>query len=464
MRNILNWLVVVVAGVVVAPSVRADELDQRSVIVIRIDGLAGFYFDDEQARLPTLRRLADEGALCSRMQCSFPTVTWPNHTTLVTGVPPAVHGVLGNNVVDRLSGETVKLIGDSKFDKEQLVRATTIYDAAHAAGLTTAAVLWPATRNASTLNWTLPDVYSQELFERYATPDWLEELRAANVPVAMRGIWVDDDSTMARCDWLSTQAAVHVVKHHRPALLLLHLLVADAVQHTFGPRSPEAYWALSYADDRVREVLDAVEQAGLASQTTIVVVSDHGFFAIDRVIQPNVAFKQAGLLQVENRQIVQKQAYALSQGGAAAVYLFDRAKASQLAPQIVELLGQIEGVERVLLPDQFAELGQPTPREHPWAPDLWLAAKDGYVFWHGVETDEIVAQGMPSGAPNYRGMHGYLPTHRNMQGTFLLHGAGVRAGSKLDEMSNLDVAPTVAHLLGISLPTAHGRVLKSTLE
>lgn len=463
------WRIAVAWGVSIAWAVptwaaEATAHEDRCVILISIDGLAGFYFDDPRAELPTLRRLAREGALSTRMRCSFPTVTWPNHTTLVTGVPPAVHGVLGNNVIERPRGEMVKLIGDSRFDKVDLVRAPTIYDAAHAAGLKTAAISWPATRNAPTLDWTLPDVYSQELFDRYATPGWLDELRSAGVPVDMRGTWVDADDTMARCDWLSTRAATHVLENHRPSLVLLHLLVSDSVQHKYGPRSPEAYWALAYADRLVRDVLDAVERSGRSGTTSVLIVSDHGFFSIDKVIQPNVALQQAGLLEARGKEVLHKDVYVWSQGGAAPVYIMDRTKAPDLIPRLKEIFGRIEGIERVIDQDEFAALGQPTPREHPWGADLWLAAEDGYVFWHGVETDEIVADRMPAGAPTYQGMHGYLPDHRNMRGVFLAQGRGVRTGVTLDEVTNLQVAPTAAQLLGVELPSAEGKAIGEALE
>lgn len=456
-------LLMVLLGRGVAGAQAGGEND-RHVILISVDGLAGFYFDDDRAPMPTLRKLAAEGSLCTQMRCSFPTVTWPNHTTLVTGVPPAVHGVLGNNVVDRLSGETVKLIGDSKFEKTELVSSPTIYDAAHGAGLTTAAISWPATRNAPTLNWTVPDVYSQQLYERFTTPELWAELRAANVPVDLRGTWVDDDATMARCDWLSTRAATHTIERHRPALLLLHLLVADSVQHQYGPRTPEAYWAISYADDRVRDVLAAVERAKLTAQTTVMVVSDHGFFAFDKVIQPNIALKHAGLMRVEKDEIIQKDAYVLSQGGAAAVYLFDRTKSAEQLPRVTELLGGLEGVEKVIPSADFAAWGQPTPREHRWAPDLWLTAKQGYLFWHGVAGDDEVTDRIPPGAPAYRGMHGYSPEHRDMRGTFIVHGASAQRGATIDNMSNLDVAPTAARLLGIQLPTAQGKAVDAAIK
>src|SRR5215475_5308094 len=84
----------------------------RIVVMISVDGLSAYYLDDPKAEMPTIKRLASKGARASMMKASTPTVTWPNHTTLVTGVTPARHGVLGNNYFDRASGKKVTLISD----------------------------------------------------------------------------------------------------------------------------------------------------------------------------------------------------------------------------------------------------------------------------------------------------------------------------------------------------------------
>src|SRR5947207_1908672 len=111
------------------PLAATDDSD-RVVVMISVDGLAGFYLDDPKAEMPTIRKLANAGAQSSRMKASTPTVTWPNHTTLVTGVNPARHGVLGNNYFDRETGKRVRLIADPVYDKEQIVKVPTIYDLA----------------------------------------------------------------------------------------------------------------------------------------------------------------------------------------------------------------------------------------------------------------------------------------------------------------------------------------------
>ena len=101
-----------------------------------MDGLAGFYLDDPRAQIcPALAQTSlGEGARASGMVSSSPTVTWPNHTTLVTGASPAQHGVLGDHGLDRQTGKNVALIMDPNFDKDQIVKLPTIYDVAHDAG------------------------------------------------------------------------------------------------------------------------------------------------------------------------------------------------------------------------------------------------------------------------------------------------------------------------------------------
>src|SRR6476659_4404324 len=150
----------------------------RIVVLMSVDGLANFYMDDPAAQMPTIRKLAAEGAVAAGMHASDPTVTWPNHTTLGTGGSPARHGVVGNNYLDRAKGTTITVIWDPDLDKDEVVKVPTVYDVAKAAGLKTAAVHWPASRNAHSLDWTVPDVSKPELIVKYSTPAVLEEAKA----------------------------------------------------------------------------------------------------------------------------------------------------------------------------------------------------------------------------------------------------------------------------------------------
>ena len=432
----------------------AAAAEDRCVILISVDGLANFYLDDPRAELPTIRRLAEEGARAAGTVCSFPTVTWPNHTTLVTGVPPAKHGVLGNDYLDRESGTKVSLIPDPLFDKDQIVRVPTVYDVAHRAGLVTAGVIWPATRNARTLDFTVPDMAGDDAWPKYGTVDWLAELRQAGVPVDKHGTWVKESGGGVQRDWLYARMAAHVLQHHRPNLLLVHLVELDHVQHKFGPRTPEAYWAASYSDDRVRDIVEAARRSPLGERTTIIVASDHGFFPIEKEIRPNVLAKALGLRDGEKKQFA-----CVPQGGACAVYLLADEDLPATIERLKSELGQVEAIDAVIGPEDFASIGQATPEEDPRAPDLWLSAESGYSFTDSDAGDDVV---VPRSSPG--GTHGYLPDQPDMLGTLVLSGAGIRSGVSLGKVSNMDVAPTIARLLGLELPGAEGKVLEAALS
>jgi hypothetical protein len=195
--------------------VGSDSAKDRIVVLISVDGLASYYLNDPKAHMPVLRRLAKEGAAAERMKCSMPTVTWPNHTTLVTGVEPGKHGVIANSYWDRAKGAIIPLIPDPFYDKAEIVKAPTVYDLAHQAGLKTAGIIWPATRNAATLHWQMPDVFSNSLFQAYSTPQLLEELRAGGIPVDMQETWCKTaGSGGVMRDWMYARAAAHVIRKH----------------------------------------------------------------------------------------------------------------------------------------------------------------------------------------------------------------------------------------------------------
>jgi predicted AlkP superfamily pyrophosphatase or phosphodiesterase len=446
-----------VSCLVLADTAAAEPKKDHCVILISLDGLAGFYLDDPKAELPTLRKLADEGARAEGMVCSFPTVTWPNHTTLVTGVKPGKHGVIGNSYLDRSTAESVGLILDPLFDMEQVVKVPTVFDVAHRAGLVTAGIIWPSTRNARTLDFTVPDMRSDEEWARYGTAGWLAELKAEGIPVDMHGTWFKDSAAGGpKRDWLYTRMAVQALERHSPNLLLLHLIEVDHVEHASGPQSPAAYWAVKYADDRLRDVVEAVKRSPMAERTTIIVTSDHGFFPIEREIRLNVKFKLEGLLADDT-----KSAMSVANGGGAMVYVLDDAKRAELVRQLREKIAGVEGVEAVFAPDdeRARDLGLSIPKNDPRAPDLWVSARKGYSFADSREGTAVVVPRATKG-----GTHGYLPDQPDLLGTLVMWGHGVKPGAKLGKISNCDVAPTMAKLLGLELKNVDGRVLSEGLK
>jgi predicted AlkP superfamily pyrophosphatase or phosphodiesterase len=439
-----------------AASAAADA--DRIVVMISVDGLAGFYFNDPKAEMPTLRRLAREGARATMMRASTPTVTWPNHTTLVTGVSPARHGVVGNNYIDRRTRKTVTLIWDPVLDKDEIVKVPTLYDLAKAKGLTTASIRWPVTRNAKTIDWNSPDVGRDDLVRQFTTPALLEECKAAGYTLDDNG-GPDDPRgrTYTFHDDMWTHVFVKILHEHRPQLALLHVVDVDHSEHVDGPRSREAYEKIKAADDEVKEVWDEL-QKDYPGKATLVVVSDHGFSPIGRAVLPNVVLKQAGLIELTDGKPSGGPVAWLSQGGAAFIYVLDDSRRAELIGKVREAFDGVEGVSKIIGLEDFADYGVADPKDDPHSPDLILFAGMGYSF------GDTSASEIPIDVkPERKGTHGHDPNLPDLHALFVAWGAGVRPGVELGAIDNRSVAPTLAQLLGIEMPNVEGKPLEAAL-
>ena len=291
---------ILTAAVVVAPRLGSVQITNtapdRVVVMISVDGLAADYLDDPKAEMPNIRKMAAEGARAASMRAVNPTVTWPNHTTLVTGDTPAKHGVVGNNYLDRATGKKVTLIADPVYDKVQIVKVPTIYDVAKANGMKTAAVRWPATRNAPTLDWTTPDVRTLDLVRDFTTPSLTNECAKAGINLFEERAESESALDERPIDENYTRTFDLILREHHPNLALMHLVNVDHTQHLKGPRNEAAYEAIKLADKQVGEIWAEV-QRDYPGKATVFVVSDHGFSAINVQILPNVILRKAGLLE-----------------------------------------------------------------------------------------------------------------------------------------------------------------------
>ena len=435
----------------------AEPKSDRCVILVSVDGLAHYYLDDRQSDMPFVGKMAREGAKAQQGMVSvFPTVTWPNHAALSTGATVAKHGVVGNSYLDRATGKPVQLLCDPVFDKDQTVKVPMIFDVVHQAGLKTATVSWPITRNTPNVDWNAPDM-GGDGWDRFGTKTWLAELRAENLPVDRQAKWVTEITGGVMRDWLYTRMAMQVLEKHAPNLILLHLVELDHVEHHHAPRSPEAYFCTRFEDDRIRDLVEAVGRSKYAGKTTVFICGDHGFQPVERIIRPNVVLRKLGLLDIEKGK-PHRAAFCLSQGGGCAVYVLDTARRAEILKRLQKELATIEGVDAVLDAAAFTKLGQPTGEQDPRGADLWLAAKSGYCFTEASTGDEIVTMQKKT-----TGTHGYLPDQPDLLSACVVWGPGIKPGTNLGKISILDIAPTIAKILGVELPTADGKPLDAVI-
>src|SRR4051794_13139543 len=182
---------------------------KRTVVVISLDGFPAYALDDPRLPIPTIRKLAREGVAATSMRPVNPTVTWPNHTAMVTGVDASEHQVLYNGLLTR-SDKTIQPSIEPWVDKDRLMQAPTIYDIAYQAGLTTAQVDWVAIYGAKTITWRFPEL-----------PDpngAIEKEMIADGTVTAEQLRTFEASSQAWQDEMWTRAAEKILEKHKPNL------------------------------------------------------------------------------------------------------------------------------------------------------------------------------------------------------------------------------------------------------
>jgi predicted AlkP superfamily pyrophosphatase or phosphodiesterase len=363
---------------------------------------------------------------------------------MVTGVEPARHGLLFNGLPVRAEGAAgVRMRVEPHVNKRMLVLAPTLYDAAAAAGLTTAEVDWVAIERAATITWAFPEfaetqgtVAREMIAKGVLTED--ELARFGEAPITFR-------------DEVWNRAAEYILNTHRPNLLLVHFLTTDSVQHQFGPDSLAAKTALVLADARVARLVAACRTASILDTTTFVIVSDHGFKTYTRRVRPNVVLAQHALAG---------KAWTIPEGGTAMIYVTDTSSGDETITAIREAFEGLPGIKQVLLPADLAAHGFPLPSDTDRMSPVVLVAEDGYAFEGSADGAPVDVADGPE-----RGAHGYLNTDPAMRAIFIASGADVRSGGpSLGLIRNLDVAPTIAEWLGLELANAAGRPLRDITE
>jgi predicted AlkP superfamily pyrophosphatase or phosphodiesterase len=411
----------------------ARQLAAPRVLLISIDGLLpSAYTNPAPPQAPALRALAAESSIADGVVGVLPSVTFPSHTTLVTGVLPAVHGVIDNRIVDPEGASR-----GAWFWYAAATRVPSLVDAARAQHLVTATINWPVTVGGEA-DYLVPE------FERSPHAEARQMLDALSTPGLLRSVeiargrplpWPFDDETRA-------DIAIQVLTVYRPDLTLLHLLAVDGAQHLHGPGSPEAAAAVEDVDRHIARIIEALDRTGLRRTTVVAIVSDHGFLPYERVLNPNALFKQEGLLRVNAAgTIVSWDAYFHTSGGAGFVYLRDPADAP-LRDRVAALLSRLTTGPDAPIQNLWSTADLAATGAHPQAA-FGLDVKNGWYTSGGHEALVTSVEGT-------RGGHGYSPERRELYASLILNGPGIPRRT-LGIVRMTQIAPTLARVLGITL-------------
>ena len=364
------------------------------VILISVDGLRADYL--RRGITPTINALAARGVTTTAMRPSFPSLTFPNHYTLVTGLRPDRHGLVNNNMDDPVLGRFSMSIRSAVEDGRWWQDGEPIWVTAEKAGIATATMFWPGSEAA--INGVRP------------------------------GRWLTFDGKLPNRDRVA-QILTWLDATPRPRFLTLYFDTVDHDGHDFGPNSPEVNKAVAEVDARIADLLAGLQARGI--DANIVLVADHGMaqvssdrrILLDRLVDP-------GLLR-------------FVAGGAVAA--------------VNPLPGREAPVRAALLrphPHMSCHDKADVPAalhygRHPRVPAIICIAESGWMIWLSAPTPEQAARPLA-------GMHGYDPAHPDMAASFVAAGPAFRPGVVVPPFDNVDVHPLLLRLLGLPAMATDG--------
>jgi predicted AlkP superfamily pyrophosphatase or phosphodiesterase len=430
---------------------------QPLVVLISIDGLkpeAILQADAHHLKLPNLRAMVHDGTYAEGVTGVLPTLTYPSHTTILTGVSPAKHGIYSNTTFDPLNKNAA-----GWYWYAEDIRVPTLWDAAHTAHIRTANVYWPVSVSAHIDDnlaqlWRAGTPDDLKLQRSVSTPGLITELEiAANVPGAPNTAAMDaapghypgsEDETVAD-DEIRSRYAIQLLHSHHPRFITIYFTGLDTQQHKTGPFSPEADAVLERIDTLIGNVRAAAESE-LPGHAYICVISDHGFAPVQHDVNLYKEFLAAGLITFDaSHAVASWRATLWPMGGSAAVILHDPSDTATRT-QVDALLAKLasdpaNGIDRILPHDEVVKDGGLPDAESivSMAPGYEL----GYQF-----AGPLVTPGTNGG------MHGYPPDRPEMHSTFLLTGPTIPANHSVGQIDMRSIAPTLAHLMHAPLPTA----------
>lgn len=426
----------------------------KRALIISIDGLDARYLnrrDEYGLKIPNLRRLINEGTAARGVVSVFPSVTYPAHTTIVTGALPVSHGIYGNELFEPPVGTARR----EWYWYARMIRTETLWDAARKRGLKVGMVSWPVGVGAGDYN--VPEIV------RFGgtLDDTLERIRENTIPVGLLNEIEKGDPRLYALankeeqDDMRTRMAEYIIMKKRPDLMLVHLFDLDHFEHARGPFTPEAFAVLEKSDAYIGRMIEAARRAGTLDDTAIFIVSDHGFLPINRQVHPGVLLERAGLLKVREEKddkgvpvsvVTEWRALPFVTNGSCTIVLKDAndTEALNKVRAIFRPLAGREGsgIKEVLEGRRLGAVGANTRVA------MMLDGADGYAFGSSY-TGEVITESKEKGA------HGYTPRREDYYASFIAAGAGVKH-RQVGIVQMFDIGPSIADSIGLKLRDAIG--------
>lgn len=425
----------------------------KKMIILSLDAVGSRDMEFMES-LPNFGGIVRKGAICRNVTSVYPSLTYPAHTSIVTGKYPANHGIINN-----VKFQPGRLKPDWFWQRESII-GSTLYDEAAKQGKQVAALLWPVTGKAGSIAYNLPEVLPNRPWQNQMMVSFLNGSPLYELELQRKFGSLRKGISQPYLDDFVQASMIYTLKKHKPDLMLVHMTDVDTMRHNFGVDSFEAEQALRRHDMRIGELLNTIRDLGWMESMNIVILGDHCQMDTHTVLYPNWLFKQHGHITVKNGTIASWNILARDCDGSCYIYVKDKKFYREAALLLKSMCREWDGIAHIATGIQAKAQGADGRCA------FMLEAKEGYYFQNGWEIErEQTGPGMFMEKPHLQAAtHGYHPDIKGY-GTFFV-GAGVdfRPKAVVEQMSLVDEGPTIADILGIKLADSDGRCIKELLH
>lgn len=392
-------------------------------------------------KMPNFKRIIEGGSLIKNVKSVYPTLTYPAHTTIVTGKHPKSHGIIDN---------TKFKLGDNKpnwywYSKD--IKGETLYNLAHKSGLTTCSILWPVTGRSS-ITYNMPEIFCTKSYHNQIIMSALAgsigyqlEINKlyGNIRQGIRQPYLDD---------FVLEATKYTINKYMPNLMLIHLTDVDTCRHEHGYNSTEANDALKRHDKRLGEILRALDVRGVLEETSLIALGDHSQLDAEHVVKINKLFEDEELLEIKNGKIISYKAICKSLDGSAYIYIKSKEDIEEVRSILSKYTVEVNGpIEEIFTREEAVSLGADPNCS------LMIEAINGYYF-----VDEVQGEFIEKINNRHRAVHGYLPSKKDYDTFFIAYGNKFKSGFVKNEGELVNHGPTLAKVIGVKLKDSEGIV------
>jgi len=419
---------------------------KQPLIILSFDGMDTRDLEYLKKK-PNFSRFLKDASGSKHVKTIYPSVTYAAHASIITGCYPKRHGIVDNTKVQPQRYETPDWYWFSKD-----VKVKTLYDVAKDEGYSIAALLWPTTGRAN-IDYNMPEIFSNRKWTSQLMVSLYAGTPGFQFKMVSKYDHLRDGKSQPALDHFTSAVTVDTILNEQPDMLLVHLTDLDSIRHLYGHDSQEAYKALDRHDERLGRFLDALSSHEKYNHAFKVILGDHSSIDVTHGISLNGKLLEWSYLSRGVNGFTDIQVISKSCDGSAYIYLNEPSVAAVLKEKLESLVCDHTDKMSLFYQPDITNMG---------ADPKAFAMLEATPPYHFVDDDFVPLIKPITEIPYYKGkaitaVHGFYPQKEAYDTCFYISGPGIIPLKEIEQVSLVDISPTLAGLLKWDLPDTDGQ-------